>query len=283
MNQTQKLLFSIILVLLITVVSFDISLYWAIDQTPNEVKVTYTTLQDKKIPESLNDVTIAYITDLQYGEFENDKRTKKVFDTLNELNPDILIFGGDLYDGSADVSKSTNQKMVKYFSSVDAPLGKFAVWGEKDWVDQQHKDAVKSIYHDAQVELLHNSNVRIVSDDTRGVRLIGLTSTNDAAQALDSVSGKTYNILVTHKPDNFLATELADHAISYGMAGHSHGTQLTFPIMGAYQTVSGAKKINLENMRELSFPYIVSPGLGCTNVNMRYGSTPEIHCFILKH
>lgn len=40
---------------------------------PDKLIVQYKTLQDTKIPESMNDVSIVYFTDLQYGKFENKK------------------------------------------------------------------------------------------------------------------------------------------------------------------------------------------------------------------
>ncbi len=283
MSQTQRLLMSIIAILLVLVLSFDFSLFWAINHTPNQLNVNYITLHDKKIPESLNDVTIIYFTDLQYGKYQDDKRTKKVFQEIHDLHPDILIFGGDLYDSEATVSDKSNKKLISYLNSIEAPMGKYAVWGEKDWNNEQRKQAVKEIYKKSQIELLHNKNVRISSHDKQSIRLIGLTSTNKLSQALDGVSGKTYNLLVTHKPDNFMAQELANHSISYGLAGHSHGTQITFPIIGPYKEYKGSTKINRENTKKLSFDYAISTGIGCTNVNMRYSSKPEIDVFILKH
>ena len=283
MSQLQKYLFSIVAFLLIVVISFDASLFMAINYTPNQLKVRYTTLQDTKIPESLNDVSIVFITDLQYGTYQTDERTKRVFEQIQALNPDILVFGGDLYDSNATISNQSNEKLIQYFNSIEAPMGKYAIWGEKDWSDDTHKEAVKKVYHYSQMELLHNTNVRISGKDKKSIRLIGLTSTNNISQALDGLSSKTYNLFVTHKPDNFLSQSLANHSISYGIAGHSHGTQITLPFLGAYKTIQGASQINKENHKTLSFPYTINAGLGCTKVDMRYNATPEIDVFVLKH
>ncbi|MBP3853123.1 MAG: metallophosphoesterase [Erysipelotrichaceae bacterium] len=222
MTRLQKMMFLIVIVLLVGVLSFDASLYFAQNVSPNRLKVNYYPLQDSKIPESLDDVTIVYFTDLQYGTFQNDTRTKRLFDQIRELNPDVLVFGGDLYDSATEPNEKSNKKLTEYFRSIQAPMGKYAVYGEKDWSSPTRKKAVKQIYHDSQIELLHNKNIRITDKDSKGIRLIGLTSTKGISKALDNVSGKTYNLLVTHKPDNFMAEALAQHSVSYGMAGHSH-------------------------------------------------------------
>lgn len=54
--------------------------------------VQYKTLQDTKIPESMNDVSIVYFTDLQYGKFENKKRANKLFDKIEHLDPEHHYF-----------------------------------------------------------------------------------------------------------------------------------------------------------------------------------------------
>ena len=91
MQRWQQRLLAIIIVLLVIVLGFDVSLYHAIQYEPSELAVNYRNIKDDKIPTSMNDVSILYFTDLQYGKFEDKERCDRVFAKIKELNPDILI------------------------------------------------------------------------------------------------------------------------------------------------------------------------------------------------
>ena len=97
MTKLQKQMFIIIGILFVIVFSMAASISIAKNVEPDKLIVQYKTLQDTKIPESMNDVSIVYFTDLQYGKFENKKRANKLFDKIEHLDPDIIIFGGDLF------------------------------------------------------------------------------------------------------------------------------------------------------------------------------------------
>lgn len=230
----------------------------------------------------MNDVSIVYFTDLQFGKYQNEERTKKVFDKIKYLDPDIIIFGGDLYDTSATITLETNNLLTKYFTDIHAPLGKFAILGEKDIRDESRINTVKTIFSNSQFEIIKDTNVHLGNQSKLGVRLIGLSPNPNYKKAFNGINSKEFNILLSHKPDAFNNPILETKSISYGMAGHSHGTQITFPIKGGYQTIKGAKVINCTNKKALSFPYIISSGVGCTNINARLNATPSIEYYLLS-
>lgn len=279
MQRWQQRLLAIIIVLLVIVLGFDVSLYHAIQYEPSELAVNYRNIKDDKIPTSMNDVSILYFTDLQYGKFEDKERCDHVFAKIKELNPDILIFGGDVLDTNTTFDTKTQKYIQKKFKEIQAPLGKFAVWGEKD---QSHKTELKKIYKKAQVEVLDNRQVSLYNGSSSGIRLIGLSSTSGISSATQKLSSQTFNLLVCHEPDILVDSSLASKHISLAWAGHSHGTQITFPLIGPYKTVSGASKLNRSHSTDLSFDYDISTGVGCTNLDVRYGAKPEINYYILK-
>ena len=74
MTKLQKQMFIIIAILFAIVLSMLGSLKIAKNVEPEQLSVQYKTLKDEKIPSSMNDVSIVYFTDVQYGKFENKKR-----------------------------------------------------------------------------------------------------------------------------------------------------------------------------------------------------------------
>lgn len=275
MTKMQKKLLTIVIVLFIIVLNMLVGVQIAKNE-PNQLKVRYQTLSSSKIPESMKDISILYFTDLQFGKFETQKRAKKVFEQIKELDPDIVIFGGDLIDEKYDLSQKNMAFLIKYLSKIKAPLGKFCVLGEKD------SDTAKTIYKQSEFEILDNKSVKLFNHTKEYMYLTGL-SENASNYSFMSTSSDSYNLLITHMPDNLNADELLTYPIDFALCGHSHGTQLTAPILGAYKSVDGAKEINRNKQKKLSFSYIISSGVGCTHVNLRLKSTPEIHYFTLQH
>ena len=78
-------------------------------------------------------------------------------------------------------------------------------------------------------------------------------------------------ILMAHEPDIF--NRLSD-SVALTVSGHTHGGQVRF--MGyAPITVSG-QKLNYGHVTEGNRHLIVSGGLGCSMLPVRFGTPPEI-------
>ncbi len=278
-----KLRFSIFLsLLLVFLIIFDAGFFYGMHVSIHQLDVNYLNLKSTLIPENLNDKTIVYFSDLQYGKFENKERTKKVFNEIKALNPDLLIFGGDLFDTDTSLNTKNVEFIQNCLSSIEAPLGKYAVWGEKDLLDDSRKDSIAEIYKNAQIEVLDNKQVSIANQSKTSIYLIGITSSKGIKEATSHCSNKTYNLLVSHKPDCLVSEQLVSCSISYAFAGHAHATQINYPILGAYRKEKGSMKLNVNTKKRLSFPYTLSNGVGTTHVDVRYRSKPEIHYITLK-
>lgn len=282
-TKLQKTLIIIITILTCIMMSISISLYRAMYVNPNNIHVNYQTLKNDKIPEDLNDVSIVYFTDLQYGKFQNEQRTKNLFKQIYELSPDVVIFGGDLYDTNAEITDASNNLLIDLLSKIDAPLGKFAVMGEKDNIDENRINVVNTVYTLSQFEVLSDWNVRIGSQTGKSIRLIGLSPNSNFDQALANLSSEEYNLLISHYPDTLINERLATAPITYVLAGHSHGTQITYPIIGGYRKENNAIQLNRSQYKKLNFDYTISSGVGCTKINARLSAPVEIYHFILRH
>ena len=278
MTNLQKKMFIIILILFAIIFSMLGSLTFAKKIEPNQLNIQYQTLKDAKIPKSMHDVSIVYFTDLQYGKFENKERANKLFDTIQHLDPDILIFGGDLFDTSCEMTQKDRTYITKKLSSIHAPLGKFCVLGEKD---EANNDVVRSILTQSQFEILENKTILLTNEQDDGITLSALSSQPKINKI--STSNEQYNLLISHMPDAITNEELSTKSISLALCGHSHGTQITFPVLGGYKSINGSKLLNRSHAKKLSFPYIISTGVGCTHTNLRFMAKPEVYYFMLQN
>lgn len=282
MTKLQKILFSVVAILTLVMMTICFSFYKAIYIEPDEIKINYQLIKNNKIPTQMYDVSIAYLTDLEYGPFENKERTDVLFAQLNALHPDVLVFGGDLFASDFEISEEAKQQMIDRLNSVDAPLGKFAVLGEQDLISEDRLNLVNDIYHQSQIEVLNNTHRMIGNYSASGIELIGLNPEANYESALSGVGENTYNLLVSHYADPFCSDYLKHASISLAIAGNSHGTQIMFPLFGGYRLWPGNETLNRADGQNLPFPYLISSGTGCIKVNARLNSTPEIIYFIFS-
>ena len=281
MTKIQKIIFSILVFSICISITVCISIYRAIYVNPDRLTINYQTLKSDKIPDDLIDKSIVYFTDLQYGEFQNKKRTKKFKEKFEHLDPDLLLIGGDLFEQSYVPDEDDITYMIDFLKEIPAPLGKFAVFGEQDIVDEQKIQIIERIYHESEVEILDNTRRSISNRSFPSIQIIGVGIDPNWNQALSGIRKDQFNLLLCHQPDDLLSPELERAPIDFALAGHSHGTQISYPGLGGYKDIKGAMKINSKNKEKTTFNYYISSGIGCTKINARLNSTPEVVYILL--
>lgn len=276
MDTLQKRLIAVLAVLTCIAVFMAFSMYRAIYVNPGSLNTTALSWKNRDIPADMNDVSLVYFTDLEYGRYETHERAQKVFDRIQNMNPRVLIFGGDLFDADAEVTEEMKNQMIQWLSSIPAPLGKFSVLGEQDLVSPERLDLVRQIFTASQVEVIDNSSRLICNRTTAGIRLVGISPQEDWQAALQGVQSDQYTVLVSHYTDPFASEALESAGIDYALGGNSHGTQITYPILGGYRSWPGSETVNRSETTRIGFPYYISTGTGCIKVNARLNATPEI-------
>lgn len=282
MQKKKKKLIKLLLFLMLLSLISCTCLFRSVYVNPNSLKVRYKELKNTHISPDIQEFSILYFTDLEYGSFQNEKRTKKVFEQIYHLDPDVLIFGGDLWEKNYNPSDSEKKEMIQWLKNIQAPLGKFAVLGEQDRYSKERLRLIQSTYKKSEIEILNNSNHFISDGNGKGIHLIGLNSPPNWKKALSNISSKDFNMVVCHAPDLLIDKHLETSPISYALSGNSHGTQISFPIKGGYKKWDGAEQLDRKNGQNLSFPYYISTGIGCTNINARFNATPELVFFIVS-
>ena len=242
-------------------------------------KVTST-----KVDETQTDLKIAFISDIHYNNFMDKKRLEKMIDSINENKPDIIIFGGDLFDDPSvyEISDDIRNEYIELLKSLEAEYGKFAVLGEEDH-NENFKDVEKFLF-DADFELLNNESILINKNNSTVLNLIGIDSIiggqPDIEKAFENVDTKTFTIVVTHAPD--LADKLPLTDIDLILAGHSHGGQISIPFIGPIQKIEGAQTYSYGTYYINETTLIVSNGLGTSNRDIRLFSEPQCHMIRLE-
>jgi len=92
------------------------------------IKVTRLTLQTGKLPEAVNRIRVAQISDLHLRVIEGDDILDNVVTILEDEKPDLIVSTGDLMDGSIRHIKHLAEPLQR----LQPPLGKFAVTGNHE-------------------------------------------------------------------------------------------------------------------------------------------------------
>lgn len=229
------------------------------------------------------EITIVQVSDIQISPTYDEPRLNKLAAKINELNPDIFLFTGDLYDNYAQYGPE--EGVIAALSSIKAPLGKFAIYGNRDCGGGSIR-RYSSILEASGFRLLTNESA-VISPDSGGNLFIGgvddyLLGSPDIAPILASMSeNDSYRILMTHEPDT--ADSYADDGFDLILAGHSHGGQISIPFLGGPETAMAHKyrkgfyQLNSDNHTEL----YVNPGIGTSHYPVRFMVPPEITVFQL--
>lgn len=262
---------------------FDTALYRGIFVTPNTITSRFIQLESDQIPAAMDQVSIVFISDLEYSSDFKTSTGDDLFRQIASLDPDILLIGGDFFSAEEAPTQSSRDLLTSWLSSIKAPLGKFAVYGEQDLCDTEHEVAVNDVCSRAQIELLSNSSVMLSNHSAQGVRLAGLQPQADLSALAGTLSDEQYTLLLSHYPDNLIGVQDAGLPVDYALAGNSHGSQIKWPLFGNYRLFEGSTTINRSKMRKLAFPYLITSGIGCIELPLRLNSPVEfVHITLLS-
>ena len=191
--------------------------------------------------------------------------------SVEEISPDVLIFGGDLVSHTALYPEA-----FQILSELKAPV-KFAVFG--NWELKQRKwlppERIERGFRSAGFQILSNRSVTI-----DGIQFAGTEDFRFGKPVIPPPDPDAdFRFLISHNPDAIGASSsprLADYHAAF--CGHTHGGQIRIPLFGALKTSSIFwKKYEYGIYTEKGKPkIIVSSGIGGTCVMKRFRCPPEM-------
>ena len=137
-------------------------------------KVKNIDIRLKNWSSKLNGFKLVHISDLHLGSFNSIEKLEKVVNIINNQNPDIVVFTGDL------VNNFHNEALpyVETLSKIKSKYGNFSVLGNHDYCDyvgwKRNSDKWKDnfskmleLHKDIGFELLLNESKEIIIDNQK--------------------------------------------------------------------------------------------------------------------
>lgn len=224
---------------------------------------------------------IVQLSDIQISENYTADNLKKLVKKVNGLKPDVFIFTGDLYENYA--LYGPEKEVISELASIEAPYGKFAIWGNRDY-GGGCKPHYAKILSNAGIELLQNADVTVLTEQNHAVWIGGLDDAllgkPDMGTLTDGLEKEAdYRILLTHEPDT--ADLYGQYDIDLILAGHSHGGQVQLPFWKGIRTSMAEKYTagfyQMNNDAETLL--YVNTGIGTSHYPVRLFVPPEISVF----
>ncbi|MDX9864455.1 MAG: metallophosphoesterase [Anaerolineaceae bacterium] len=246
---------------------------------PFQLKTTRMTLKTPKLQKGAA-LKILHLGDLHFE--RQTIRETALLQKINQLQPDLILFSGDILNLSYLHDEQAWQGARAIFEQFSAPLGVYLVTGSPA-VDLE--EILPDLLADLPVRLLRDEAVTIpVGGDQ--LTLVGSFCSHHPDQdgsALEKLTqsiedNHSFRIFLYHTPD--LAPVAARLGYDLQLSGHTHGGQVRLPFYGALFTGSLYGKqfeSGLYQMNEMKLYITRGIGLeGAGAPRVRFLCPPEI-------
>jgi predicted MPP superfamily phosphohydrolase len=255
-------------------------------------KVRKVQLRFPNLPAAFRGLKIVQLSDIHSGSFTDSNAVAKGIEKVLSLQPDLILFTGDLVNNTADEL----EPYTGIFSKLQAPLGVYSVLGNHDYGDyvawdslsakRQNLDRLKSLQQSMGWKLLVDEHVRLERNG-EAIGLIGIQNWSalgrfpkygNLSRAYEGAGALPFKILMSHDPTHWDAEVRARFPdIDLTLAGHTHGMQFGVenpwfrwsPVQYVYRQWMGLYEEGAQKL-------YVNRGFGFIGYPGRVGILPEI-------
>ena len=240
---------SIILIITTSIITYGMFIGSKVTNI-NEYKIT-----NNQIPNSFHGVKVVHISDLLFNSL-NSKNLKNLKKNINKLEPDILIFTGDIKRYDYELSKADLDLLNNFFKNLNSTIKKYAVFGDND------NETFKTIMENSNFQVLTNQVNLLYNKDTTPIQIIGFDTNNLNLEL--TTNNNYYSICIMHNPD-YIDNILEKVNCNLALAGDNLGGEIKIPF---YKGILNNNKYTNDYYKLNQTDFYISNGLG-NNHNIR--------------
>ncbi|MEU9120213.1 metallophosphoesterase [Streptomyces sp. NPDC048506] len=220
-----------------------------------------------KLPRAAHGFRIAVVSDIHLGPILGRAHTRRVVETINRTDPDLVAIVGDLVDGSvADLAPAAEP-----LRSLRSRYGAYFVSGNHEY----YSGAAPWVEHVRELGIhpLENARTELPGFDLAGVNdLAGETdhAGPDYDLALGDRDPARAVVLMAHQPVTIHDT--VRYGVDLQLSGHTHGGQMwpfTYVAAATNPTVAGLERYGDTQL-------YVTRGAGAWGPPVRLGAPPDV-------
>ncbi|MEU6082274.1 metallophosphoesterase [Streptomyces sp. NPDC047108] len=176
-----------------------------------------------KLPRGAHGFRIAVVSDIHLGPVLGRAHCRRIVDTVNRTQPDLIAIVGDLVDGSV----SDLRPAAEPLAGLRARHGAYFVTGNHEYFS----GAAEWIDHvrELGVHPLENARQELPGFDLAGVNDVSAEDLHpsqgpDFERALGDRDPRRASVLLAHQP--VVVHDAVKHGVDLQLSGHTHGGQL---------------------------------------------------------
>ena len=267
----------IIKILLIILLLITLIMLYSRYIATSGLKTKEIVISNQNINKDFDGLKIVHFSDLHYKRIITKERINELINEINLINPDIIVFTGDLIDDDSNISKSDVTYLKDVLNKLNSKYGKYAVLGNHDYsIDIE---TMREIYNESNFKLLENSYDIIYSKNNNKLYLGGISTGefNESIIEKLKIEDNIYKILLLHEPDYI--EKINNLNVNLALAGHSHNAQINIPIIKKLFLPTNAKKYYEEYYKVNNTEFYISSGIGVSRYNFRLFNRPSINFY----
>ena len=274
-NTRRRWLLRILLFLLAALLAFPFI-------NPLFLQTDRASLVSGDLPYDIGRLRVVFVSDIHYGFFFSQARLHSLVNTINNLKPDLVLFGGDY--------ATDNSSAIRFFQELPSIHARYEMLGVVGEADRGETDMDLTLLTDA----MRNASVTPLVNTVRQVRIgnasvyvagadDALSGKPDLKALAGSVSAEDYVIFLAHNPSLIPdAQNTPDRAGRLGwfdlaLFGHTHGGQISFlsPLLDIGRDVDDRYRGGW--LQENRVDMLISNGVGTSVIPARIFCPAQIH------
>lgn len=238
---------------------------------PNFITIKEYKIEHSLISKDYDGFKIVHISDIRYGTTINKEKLEQIVKKINDLNPDIIVFTGNLFDQDTILNEDNYHDIINTLSELKPNLYKYAISSENDNENDNYYDVIDK----ADFILLDNKTKLLFYKSTTPLVIAGIDSSNPDYSILENEEEKNYyKIVLTHEPDYIDNMNNSNLILSGSIGGVIN---IINPLFKEKNTTKYYKEHYSFDNKEL----FISNGLGTNKYKLRLNNVPSINFYRL--
>jgi uncharacterized protein len=264
-EQTKKITAFIIIALVSLIVFFG-------NLNKRDITIKNFEITLPKGSSKLNELNVVMASDLHLSPIDGERLLSKIVDKINSVNPDIILFAGDIVDDKASILKERG--IGESFKRLNAKYGIYSITGNHEFINEVEptvkfmEDYGMKVLRD-NFELVDSSFYVIGREDVAMRQFTG-KERKSLEQIISSIDSDHPKILLDHTPVKLEQAE--QNGIDLQFSGHTHHGQ----IWPANIITNIIYEVSWGYLKKGNTHYYVTSGAGTWGPPVRTGSKSEI-------
>lgn len=267
------------------------SILYGVTKGKFNYRVMRESIRFSNLPKAFKGLKIVQISDMHLGSFnKNFEKVEKAVELINEQEPDLIVFTGDLVNNFAEETDGWAPVLAK----MKAKIGKYSILGNHDYGDYSYwrseEDKAKNL---AAIKYFHKQmGFRLLLNETETINIKGeeialvgvenwgkppFPQHGDLSKATQGTEHLPFKILLSHDPSHWDEEVIKNSNIDLTFAGHTHGMQFGIERAGIKWSPVQYKYPRWGGLYREGDQYLyVNRGFGYIGFPGRIGMPPEI-------